>query len=152
MLKTMMAGAAVLLAGYGLGGTRDDSGRAAMSADEQAIRRAVQYYFDGSRNADSATMGKAFDASVAHMLYIRDNKLTDVPIPEFLARIARNRTPDFKPDNNERRVVSVDFAGTSGIAKLETITAEQRVVDYMALLKINGEWKIVNKIFDRLPK
>ena len=152
MLKTMMAGAAILAAGYGLTGVRTASDPAANPADEQAIRQAVQYYFDGSRNADSATMGKAFDASVAHMLFIRDNKLTDVPIPEFLARIARGHTADFKPDSNERRVVSVDFAGNSGIAKLETVTADQRVIDYMALLKIDGQWKIVNKIFDRLPK
>ena len=151
MLRMMMAGALVLAAGYGLG----EPGPAPldeMSADEQGIRQAVQYYFDGGRNADSATMGKGFESSVAHMLYVRDNKLNDVPIPQFLARIAAQRTPEFKPDNNQRRVVSVDFAGNAAIAKLETVTPENLVIDYMSLLKVDGRWKIVNKIFDRVPR
>ena len=147
----MMVGAALLAAGYGIG-VEPGAPAPAMPADEQAIRQAVQYYFDGGRNADSATMGKAFEPSVAHMLYVRDNKLNDVPIPQFLARIAAQRTPEFKPDNNQRRVVSVDFAGNAAIAKLEITTPENLVIDYMSLLRVNGEWKIVNKIFDRVPR
>jgi hypothetical protein len=152
VLRMMMAGALVMVAGYGLGAEAGPAPLAEMSADEQGIRQAVQYYFDGGRNADSATMGKGFEASVAHMLYVRDNQLNDVPIPQFLARIAAQRTPEFKPDSNQRRVVSVDFAGNSGIAKLETITPQYLVIDYMSLLKVDGRWKIVNKIFDRLPR
>jgi hypothetical protein len=152
VLKMMMFGALVLAAGYGIGAEVETIEPAAMSADEQGIRQAVQYYFDGGRNADSATMAKGFEASVAHMIYVRDNKIQDVPIPEFLARIANGRTADFKPDTYERRVVSVDFAGNSGIAKLETVTPQNLVVDYMALLKVDGRWRIVNKIFDRVPR
>lgn len=150
MQKTILALSVAVVAGFGAGtGIQPATPR---SVDEQAIRAAVQYYFDGSRNADSATMAKGFDASVAHMLFVREGKVVDVPIPEFLGRIARGHTADFKPDSNTRRVVSVDFAGNSGIAKLETTTPDQVVVDFMALLKINGQWKIVNKIFDRIPK
>jgi hypothetical protein len=46
----------------------------APSTDEAAIRRTVQYYFDGSRNADSATMHKGFRADVAHMFFVRDGQ------------------------------------------------------------------------------
>ena len=150
MLKVMMAGTMLLAAGYGIG--KGGSTPVAMSEDEQGIRQAVQYYFDGGRNADSATMGKGFEQSVAHMIYVRDNKLNDVPIPEFLARIHNQRTPEFKPDSNQRRVVSVDFAGNAGIAKLETVTPQNLVIDYMSLVKVDGRWKIVNKIFDRSPR
>ena len=150
MLKVMMAGTMLLAAGYGIG--RGGSTAVPMSEDEQGIRRAVQYYFDGSRNADSATMGKGFAQSVAHMIYVRDNTINDVPIPDFLARIHNQRPAAFKPDSNVRRVVSVDFAGNSGIAKLETVTPQFLVIDYMSLVKIDGQWKIVNKIFDRVPR
>ena len=151
MLRVMMAGTVLLAAGYGIG-RGSGSMPTKMSEDEQGIRQAVQYYFDGGRNADSATMGKGFEQAVAHMIYVRDNKINDVPIPDFLARIHNQRTPEFKPDSNQRRVVSVDFAGTSGIAKLETMTPQFIVVDYMSLVKVDGRWKIVNKIFDRLPR
>ena len=122
------------------------------AADEQAIRQAVQFYFDGGRLGDSATMRKAFRTDVAHMFFVREGKLVDVPIPEFVARTERKGTPGFAPDTFPRRVVMVDVAGTSAIAKLETVRPDQVIVDYMALLKIDGQWQIVNKIFDRLPR
>ena len=122
------------------------------TADEQAVRQAVQYYFDGGRLGDSATMRKAFRTEVAHMFFVRDGNLVDVPIPEFVARTERKGTPGFAPDTFTRRVVMVDVAGTSAIAKLETVRPDQIIVDYMALLKIDGQWQIVNKIFDRLPR
>lgn len=127
------------------------AGNARPADDEAAIRQAVQYYFDGSRNADSATMRKGFRTDVAHMFFVRDSQLVDVPIPEFLARVAGGRRPGFQPDTLRRRVVMIDVAGNAAVAKLETVTPGQRVVDYMSLLKINGRWQIVTKIFDRLP-
>lgn len=146
MKNVMIALAAITVTGWGVA-----SHKPAVSPDEEAVRRAVQHYFDGGRAADSAEMGKAFESAVAHMLFIRDSALVDVPIPEFLARTAARRTPDFKPDQYERKVVMVDIAGNSAVARLETRTADQLVVDYMSLLKIRGNWKIVTKIFDRLP-
>jgi hypothetical protein len=143
----MLLGAVVIL---GLGGLAIPA--RATGEDETAIRRAVQYYFDGSRNADSAAMRKAFQTDVAHMLFVRDGKLVDVPIPEFVRRAGERRTTGFVADTLLRRVVMVDIAGTSAVAKLETVTPAALVVDYMALLKIDGEWRIVNKIFDRLPR
>lgn len=38
------------------------------------------------------------------------------------------------------------------MAKLEMVTPRQVIVDYRALLKVDGEWVIVNKIFDRVPR
>ena len=141
---------------WGVGALAVSAGVAAAprgdAADEQAIRQAVQYYFDGGRLGDSATMRKAFRTDVAHMFYVREGKLVDVPIPEFVARTERKGTPGFAPDTFPRRVVMVDVTGTSAFAKLETVRPAQVVVDYMALLKIDGQWQIVNKIFDRLPR
>lgn len=125
---------------------------AAQSSDEAGIRRAVQFYFDGSRNADSAAMRQAFQTDVAHMLFVRDGKVVDVPIPDFVRRTGERRTAAFAPDTFTRRVVMIDVAGTSAIAKLETVTPSSLIVDYMALLKIDGDWRVVNKIYDRLPR
>jgi hypothetical protein len=126
----------------------------AQHPDDAGIRRAVQFYFDGSRHADSAAMRQAFQTDVAHMLSVRDGKVVDDPIPEFVRRTGARRAggASFAPDTFTRRVVMVDIAGTSAIAKLETVTPSALIVDYMALLKVDGEWKVVNKIYDRLPK
>ncbi len=45
----------------------------------------------------------------------------------------------------------VDITGTAAIAKIELDYPDVFFTDYMSLLKVDGEWKIVDKIFDRAP-
>jgi hypothetical protein len=51
-----------------------------------------------------------------------------------------------------RRIVSIDRTGTAAIAKVELDYPTVRFIDYMSLLKVGNEWKIVNKIFYRENK
>ena len=87
-------------------------------ADEAAIRRTVQYYFDGGRNRDSVALRKAFHPE-ARMLFAKDGKLVVVPIAEYIARVAENTLKPGEVDSTRRRVTSVDVAGDAAIARLE---------------------------------
>lgn len=121
------------------------------SADETEIRRAItEYYFGGGRGGDSSLMRQAFDPARAHMFYVQADTLVDVPIPEYVRRTGANGArPDFRPDNNARRIVMVDVTGTAAVAKLEILTPGATLTDYMSLLRVGGRWQIVNKIFNR---
>jgi hypothetical protein len=121
------------------------------SADEAEIRRVItEYYFEAGRTGDSASMRQGFDVARAHMFFVQADTLVDVPIPEYIRRAGANRArPDFRPDNNTRRIVMVDVTRTAAVAKLEIVTPTSLLTDYMSLLKIGGRWQIVNKIFDR---
>ena len=46
----------------------------------------------------------------------------------------------------------IRIAGNAAVAKIILDYPTTRFVDYMSLLKINGEWKIVTKIFYAEPK
>ena len=72
-------------------------------------------------------------------------------IPDWLTAIAERAPKPPKPDAVQRRVVSVDVTGTAAVAKTELIQPETVVTDYLSLLKVDGEWTIVGKIFDRRP-
>jgi hypothetical protein len=52
-------------------------------------------------------------------------------------------------DSTRRRVAEVDVAGDAAIAKLELERPDAFVTDYMSLLKVDGRWVIVNKVFAR---
>jgi len=52
-------------------------------------------------------------------------------------------------DSTERKVVSVDVVGDAAVAKLELKRPNAVLTDYMSLLKVDGRWLIVNKIFTR---
>ncbi|HEX8636521.1 MAG TPA: nuclear transport factor 2 family protein [Pyrinomonadaceae bacterium] len=47
---------------------------------------------------------------------------------------------------------SVDITGNAASAKIILDYPTVRFTDYMSLLKIDGEWKIVNKTFYAEPK
>lgn len=137
----LAASAAALL----LAGASDLSAR---WADEAAIRQTVQYYFDGGKNRDSVALRKAFHPE-ARMLFARDGKLAVVPIGEYIARVAESRLKPGEVDSTKRRVTSVDVAGDAAIAKLELERPNALITDYMSLLKVDGRWMIVNKIYAR---
>jgi CheY-like chemotaxis protein len=149
MLLTAPLAAALLFAGSPLLSSR---------ADDAAVRATVQRYFDGQRNGDADLMGSAF-APGSNMIYIRDSALAIMPIPEFVERVREGAAkakaapqPATKPAPAPQKVASVDIAGNAAIARLETHRPDMIVVDYMTLLKIKGEWLIVNKSFDRVKR
>jgi hypothetical protein len=114
--------------------------RSAQDADDEAIRATVQHYFDGGFE-----MRKAFHPD-ANMWYVRDGEMHQVPIADFLARVEANAGA---PQGDvQKSIVSIDRFGNAAVAKLELARPTSTIYDYMSLLKIDGEWKIVNKIFD----
>jgi hypothetical protein len=139
---TLLVASAAALA---LAGAADLSAR---WADEAAIRQTVQYYFDGGKNRDSVALRKAFHPE-ARMLFAKDGKLVVVPIGEYIARVAGAKLKPGEVDSTTRRVAEVDVAGDAAIAKLELERPDAFLTDYMSLLKVDGRWMIVNKIFAR---
>ena len=117
-------------------------------ADEAAIRQTVQYYFDGGKNRDSLTLRKAFHPE-ARMLFAREGKLVVVPIGEYITRVGSESLKPGEVDSTDRKVVSVDVVGDAAVAKLELKRPNAVLTDYMSLLKVDGRWLIVNKIFTR---
>lgn len=118
--------------------------------DERAIRSHIErHYFDGVRRGDTALAHRAFHP-VTVMYFVRDGAFTQRTIPDWLGAVA-GRGAATAPDSVPRRIVSVDVTGSAAMAKLELGYPEATVTDYMSLLKVNGEWTIVGKIFDRRP-
>jgi protease I len=117
-------------------------------ADEAAVRRTVQYYFDGGKNRDSIALRKAFHPD-ARMLFAKDGKLVVVPIDEYIARVGSDKLEPGEVDSTRRRVTSVDVVGDAAVARLELKRPDALLTDYMSLLKVDGRWQIVNKIFTR---
>jgi len=117
-------------------------------SDEAAIRRTVQYYFDGGRTGDSLALRKAFHPD-ARMLFVREGKLAVVPIGDYIRRVAEGKPAAGTPDSTQRRIASLDVVGDAAVARLELVRPDMVVTDYMSLLRVEGQWVIVNKIFDR---
>jgi hypothetical protein len=113
--------------------------------EETAVRACLDNYMSG----DGDRLEKAFHPS-ASMKYVdyQSGEFKDVPIADFIARVKSNTT---KADR-KIGIVSLNMEGNAAQAKIKIETAQVIMYDYMNLLKINGEWKIVSKIFSRQNK
>lgn len=100
-------------------------------------------------SGDGNRIEKAFHPS-ASMKYLdaQTGEFKDVPIADFIARSKANTT------KQERKIeiISLDIEGNAANGKIKIETAKVILYDYMNMLKINGEWKIVSKIFSRKNK
>ncbi len=117
----------------------------AQASDESNVKACLENYMSGEGNR----VEKAFHPS-ASMKYIdaQSGEFKDIPIADFIARIKANTSPS----KRQIEIVSMNIEGNAAQAKIKIETEKVILYDYMNLLKINNEWKIVSKIFSRKDK
>lgn len=117
----------------------------AQTDEEKAVRACLENYMSG----EGERVEKAFHPS-ATMKYVdpQSGEFKDVPIADYIARVKANT------NKTERKIeiVSLNIEGTAAHAKIKIDLEKVILYDYMNLLKISGEWKIVSKIFSRQNK
>ncbi len=116
----------------------------AQDSDYALVEKTVRYYLDGGTNNDFETLAKAFHET-ATMKYIGGEGYQEVNAIEFFKK---GMKPGPK-QNRQTRIAKIDIAGHAANARLEIEYPTFTFIDYMNLLKIDGEWKIVSKIFYR---
>lgn len=115
------------------------------ATEETQVKACLENYMSGEGNR----MEQAFHTS-AFMKYIdpKTGTFKDVPIAEFIARI--KSTPP--AGGRKIELLSFDISGTAAQAKIRLENDKAIFLDYLNLLKIDGSWKIVSKIFSRTDK
>lgn len=121
----------------------------AENAEKEAARVPLENYLKGHETGDPEFMKKAFH-SEGKLMFIRDGKYTTVDFPTYIGRMGG--TPAADESARKRWIESVDISGNAAVGKIVLDYPNVRFVDYMSLLKIDGEWKIVNKTFYAEPK
>ena len=114
----------------------------AQDSDYTLVEKTVSYYLNGGTNNDFDTLKKAFHET-ASMKFISGDGYKEVNAIEFF----ESRMKPGPKQDRLTRIASIDIAGNSASAKLENEYPTFTFIDYMNLLKIEGEWKIVSKIF-----
>jgi len=121
----------------------------AQTDENAAVRVPLENYLKGHATGEAEYMRKAFYTE-GNLIFIRDGKYTTRSFADYIAGMPGKPAPD--EAQRRRTIKSVDIAGNAAVAKIVLDYPSVRFVDYMTLLKINGEWKIVNKSFYSEPK
>jgi hypothetical protein len=121
---------------------------AAQTSDEQGVRAAVNQYFRGHATGDGAEMRKAF-LPTAHIEGNRDGKFVSWTAEEYSSRFGGKPAAD--ESSRKRTIDSIDVSGSAAMARATLVHGATTFTDYFVLLKVDGEWKIANKVYSSRP-
>ena len=111
--------------------------------EHEAITKTVQHYIDGARSGKGDDMKPAFHEGATIFGYAGDDLFAG-PI-QLLFDWNDNNGP---ANELEARIAGIDLAGTVATVRLELDNwTGARFTDLFTLLKVDGEWKIINKVF-----
>ncbi len=121
----------------------------AQNPDEAIVRIPLENYLKGHATGDSAYFKKAFHPE-AKLFWIRDGKFTQRASAAYISGASGKPAED--EAQRKRSIASIDIAGNAAIAKIVLDYPNALITDYMSLLKVDGDWKIINKFFYVEPK
>ncbi|MES2350527.1 MAG: nuclear transport factor 2 family protein [Pseudomonadota bacterium] len=114
--------------------------------DYQAITQVLNKYIEGCKQARSSIMKPAFSEKATIFSVDAKGKLTGGPIQELFDGIDN---PPFHPSPEAQSViVKVDIVGTAASARIDSNDVSGfSFSDFFHLLKVEGKWTIVSKIY-----
>ncbi len=122
--------------------------RAPINVSEyDVIANVVQQYIDGAKSGRGDDMKPAFHKDATIFGYFGADLLAG-PIQQLF---------DWNDENGpatelQARIASIDLIDTVATVRLELVDwTGHRFTDLFTLLKIDGEWKIMNKVFHLHP-
>ena len=124
----------------------------AQMPDKEAVRIPLENYIKAHATGDPEYARKAFHTQ-GNMIWIRDGKYSIETFDSFITRAFTGKpATDEEMRKNGRKIEAVNLSGNAAVARIVLDYPNVKFVDYMTLLKIDGEWKIVNKSFYAEPK
>ncbi len=123
------------------------SNATAIETEHDAIAKAVQHYIDGAKSGRGEDMKPAFHKDATIFGYAGADLFAG-PIQQLLTWNDGNGPAT----GLKARIAGIDLIGTVATVRLELDNwTGSRYTDLFTLLKVDGEWKIMNKVFHLHP-
>lgn len=110
-----------------------------------SVMQIVNEYFHGLYHGDVKRLRKIFH----HDAYLKAPSLRR-SLEEWLMAVEQRASPESLGQGLKFRLLSIEIIKGQGVVKLECPLFEHAYVDFLGLLKENGQWLIVNKMYTDL--
>ena len=118
------------------------------SADEAAIRGAVDDYFRANDQRRPDLLYQAFQPSLVMYSVKPDGSLTGLDLARWAARLAE--ASSVKPAQ-KRSIEWLEVHGDAASAETLSVFEDHQFRDFLSLLKVQGRWRIVGKVYASEP-
>jgi hypothetical protein len=133
-------------------------GQEEMKSDKEAIKKVVQTaYIDGLQNKGDLDYTRNGFHPGFNLLIMKNGMLEKLPIYNWIEYAEMKKAKDPDPPSDEEKVtcefLDIDITGTAAVVKLKFLKGGKHIyTDYLSLYKFDDSWKIVSKIFYKLPE
>jgi len=118
--------------------------QAQKQSEDALVRQAVEAYLHGVKFNDVTSLKKAFYPEAKLFFVKRDGTLGQLTQEQWYKGFEASAG---KEEKGDLKIVSVDITGNAASVKVREEYPNSIYTDYVSLLKIGGEWKIVNKVY-----
>lgn len=117
--------------------------------DRQAIERTVHLYFDGMMDRNLSKLQEAF-LPEARLIGYRSEDFTVTTFTEWSTATSKGDKRDKSKFRNV--LLDVEVKGNTALAKTELFWPGIYYYDFLTLIKIDDQWKIVHKTWYEEPR
>ena len=122
--------------------------QAAPSPAETQVRAVVERYLHGLKFNNTKDFEAAFWPDARLMFVKKDGSIGQLTQQEWYKMFAG---AEGKEEQGTLKILAVDVTDNAASVKVIETYPKSVYVDYLNLLHINGEWRIVNKIYTSRP-
>ncbi len=118
-----------------------------MASDLGDLEAALQTYFDGLYEGDTAKLGAVFH-DVSHLFSVTDGKLADMSREQWFEMVRGRPSAISRDLPRNDWVVHIDRSSPStAFAKVQCQIPPRHFTDYLTFVKLHDGWRIVSKTF-----
>jgi hypothetical protein len=117
-------------------------------SDNKEIQKVIERFFQGVRDLDAKLISSVFHPQ-SNSFSLTSRGICIEPA-ETWSNIIQNAKTDENHLFRERfssNILKIDIAGTAASVKVEWIFESVKIIDFYNLIKTEGKWYIVNRVY-----
>lgn len=117
------------------------------AGDRTAVEHLLGRYFDALYHGDARALGEVLHPTAIYAT-ATSGELLRLSMADYLPLVAARSKPSEAGEIRSEEIVSIDLVGgTMGLAKVRCALFGRDYVDLLSLLKVDGRWWVLAKVF-----
>ncbi len=117
-----------------------------MDTDVRALRTLAEAYLDAAYEMDAEKFASIFHPSSFVTRVADGGDVGVTPLAMWLAVVRNTKAPKQRGLERDDEILSIDVERDLGLLKVKLQVPPRQFTDLLSCLKINGTWKIVQKV------
>ncbi len=116
-------------------------------SDFAGVTAALHTYFDGLHHSDTGRLAQVFHPQAIYCC-ATEGHLLHRSLAEYFPIVDQRPSPASGGQARRDRILSIEFAGpVTAFARVECAIAPRFFTDFLTLVRLDGRWQIVSKVF-----